>query len=56
MVDGGVDILLVEIIFDILNVKVVFFVIDMLMEEWGLDFLIMVLGMIIDVFGRILFG
>ncbi len=56
LVDGGVDILLVETIFDTLNAKAALFAIDMLMEERGLDLPIMVSGTITDASGRTLSG
>lgn len=54
--DGGVDFFFIEIVFDMFNVKVVFFVIDLLYEEWGRELFVMVLGMIMDVSGRMLLG
>lgn len=56
LVDGGVDILLVETIFDTLNAKAALFAIDMLMEERGLNLPIMVSGTITDASGRTLSG
>lgn len=56
LVDGGVDILLVETIFDTLNAKAALFAIDMLMEERGMDLPIMVSGTITDASGRTLSG
>ncbi|MEZ5039004.1 MAG: methionine synthase [Saprospiraceae bacterium] len=56
LVDGGVDILLVETIFDTLNAKAALFAIDTLLEERGLQLPIMVSGTITDASGRTLSG
>lgn len=56
LMDGGVDILLVEMVFDIFNVKVVLYVIDEVFELCKVSLLIMVLGIIIDQSGCILMG
>jgi len=56
LVDGGVDILLVETIFDTLNAKAALFAIDVLMEERGIDIPIMISGTITDASGRTLSG
>lgn len=48
LVRGGVDIFMVEMIFDMLNVKVVFFVIEEVYDELGFCLLIMIFGIIID--------
>lgn len=56
LVDGGVDILLIETIFDTLNAKAALFAVDMLMEERGIDLPIMVSGTITDASGRTLSG
>lgn len=54
--DGGVDLLFVEIIFDIFNVKVVFFVIEIIFVECGQCWFIIIFGIIIDVSGCIFLG
>ena len=56
LVDGGVDILLVETIFDTLNAKAALFAIDELLTERNLDIPIMVSGTITDASGRTLSG
>lgn len=56
LLDGGVDILLVETIFDTLNAKAALFAIDELKEERSIDVPIMVSGTITDASGRTLSG
>lgn len=56
LVDGGVDVLLVETVFDTLNAKAALFAIDELKEERGLDIPVMVSGTITDASGRTLSG
>lgn len=56
LIDGGVDILLVETIFDTLNAKAALFAIDELKEERNLDIPIMISGTITDASGRTLSG
>ena len=56
LVDGEVDILLIETIFDTLNAKAALFAVDQLLEERGLDIPIMVSGTITDASGRTLSG
>lgn len=56
LIDGGVDILLVETIFDTLNAKAALFAIDEVKEERDLDIPIMVSGTITDASGRTLSG
>lgn len=56
LVDGGVDILLVETIFDTLNGKAALFAIDELFQEKGIELPIMVSGTITDASGRTLSG
>jgi 5-methyltetrahydrofolate--homocysteine methyltransferase len=56
LVEGGVDILLVETIFDTLNAKAALFAIDQLFEEIGQKLPIMVSGTITDASGRTLSG
>jgi 5-methyltetrahydrofolate--homocysteine methyltransferase len=56
LIDGGVDILLVETIFDTLNAKAALFAIDEMYEERGVKLPIMVSGTITDQSGRTLTG
>ena len=56
LVDGGVDVLLVETIFDTLNAKAALFAIEEVKEERGIDIPIMVSGTITDASGRTLSG
>lgn len=56
LIDGGVDILLVETIFDTLNAKAALFAIEEIKEELGVDIPIMVSGTITDASGRTLSG
>ncbi len=56
LIDGGVDILLVETIFDTLNAKAALFAIDMVFDEIGKVYPIMVSGTITDQSGRTLTG
>ena len=56
LIDGGVDILLVETIFDTLNAKAALFAIDEVKEERNVDTPVMVSGTITDASGRTLSG
>jgi len=56
LVEGGVDVLLVETIFDTLNAKAALFAIDTYFEESGNKLPIMVSGTITDASGRTLSG
>lgn len=56
LVDGGVDLLLVETIFDTLNAKAALFAIEEVKEERNIDIPIMVSGTITDASGRTLSG
>ena len=56
LIDGGVDVLLVETIFDTLNAKAALFAIEEVKEERQLDTPIMVSGTITDASGRTLSG
>ncbi len=56
LVDGGVDMLLVETIFDTLNAKAALFAIEEVKEERNIDIPIMVSGTITDASGRTLSG
>ncbi len=56
LLDGGVDIFLVETIFDTLNAKAALFALQTLMEERNIKIPIMVSGTITDASGRTLSG
>jgi 5-methyltetrahydrofolate--homocysteine methyltransferase len=56
LIDGGVDILLVETIFDTLNAKAALFAIEEVFDEIGKEYPIMVSGTITDASGRTLTG
>lgn len=56
LIDGGVDLLLVETIFDTLNAKAALFAIDAYFEKIGSRLPIMVSGTITDASGRTLSG
>lgn len=56
LIDGGVDILFVETIFDTLNAKAALFAIDKIKSEKKLEIPIMVSGTITDASGRTLSG
>jgi 5-methyltetrahydrofolate--homocysteine methyltransferase len=56
LIDGGVDILLVETVFDTLNCKAALFAIDQYCEKQGIRMPVMVSGTITDASGRTLTG
>jgi len=56
LIDGGVDALLVETIFDTLNAKAALFAIQEIFDEKGFELPIMVSGTITDASGRTLSG
>ncbi len=56
LLDGGVDMLLVETVFDTLNAKAALFAIEEIKEERGIDIPVMVSGTITDASGRTLSG
>ena len=56
LIDGGVDLLFVETIFDTLNAKAALFAIEEVKEERNIDIPIMVSGTITDASGRTLSG
>jgi 5-methyltetrahydrofolate--homocysteine methyltransferase len=56
LVDGGVDLLLVETVFDTLNAKAALFAIEEVKEERKIDIPIMLSGTITDASGRTLSG
>ena len=56
LLEGGVDILLVETVFDTLNAKAALFAIEEIKEERSLDVPVMISGTITDASGRTLSG
>ncbi len=56
LIDGGVDILLVETVFDTLNAKAALFAIEEVKDERSIDIPIMLSGTITDASGRTLSG
>lgn len=56
LIDGGIDIILIETIFDTLNAKAALFAIDQVFEERNIQLPIMVSGTITDASGRTLSG
>jgi 5-methyltetrahydrofolate--homocysteine methyltransferase len=56
LIEGGVDILLIETIFDTLNAKAAIVACQTVLEERGLDLPIMISGTITDLSGRTLSG
>jgi len=56
LIDGGVDLLLVETVFDTLNAKAALFAIENIAQEKGVKLPIMVSGTITDASGRTLSG
>ncbi len=56
LIDGGVDVLLIETIFDTLNAKAAIFACTEVLEERGLQLPVMISGTITDRSGRLLAG
>lgn len=56
LIEGGVDVLLVETVFDTLNAKAALFAIDELKEELKVEIPVMISGTITDASGRTLSG
>ena len=56
LIDGGVDILLIETIFDTLNAKAALFAVDSVLEKRNISVPIMISGTITDASGRTLSG
>jgi 5-methyltetrahydrofolate--homocysteine methyltransferase len=56
LVEGGVDVLLIETVFDTLNAKAALFAVRAVLDEAGLDLPIIVSGTISDASGRTLSG
>ena len=56
LIEGGVDILLIETIFDTLNAKAAIYAVRSVLDEAGIDLPIMISGTITDASGRTLSG
>ena len=56
LIEGGVDILLIETIFDTLNAKAALFAVQTLFEDIGKEYPVMISGTITDASGRTLSG
>jgi len=56
LIDGGVDLLMVETVFDTLNAKAALFAIEQVKEERNIDIPVMLSGTITDASGRTLSG
>jgi len=56
LIEGGVDLLLVETVFDTLNAKAALYAVREVLDELGLDLPLMVSGTITDASGRTLSG
>ena len=56
LIEGGVDLLLIETIFDTLNAKAALYAIQIVQEEKGVDLPVMISGTITDASGRTLSG
>jgi len=56
LIEGGVDLILIETIFDTLNAKAAIFAVNQLNDELGIDLPIMISGTITDNSGRTLSG
>ena len=56
LLDGGIDIVLVETIFDTLNAKAAIFAIESVFEDRGIRLPVMISGTVTDASGRILSG
>ncbi|WP_163192578.1 methionine synthase [Clostridium thermarum] len=56
LVDGGVDILLIETVFDTLNARAALIAADNVLTQKGIDLPIMISGTITDLSGRVLSG
>ncbi len=56
LLDGGIDIVLIETIFDTLNAKAAIFAVETVFEERGVRLPVMISGTVTDASGRILSG
>ncbi len=56
LIDGGVDLILIETVFDTLNAKAALFAVQSVFEEKGVELPVMISGTITDASGRTLSG
>lgn len=56
LIDGGVDLILIETVFDTLNAKAALFAVQSVFEEKGIELPVMISGTITDASGRTLSG
>lgn len=56
LLDGGVDVLLIETVFDTLNAKAALFAVEQVFDERGAEWPVMISGTITDASGRTLSG
>lgn len=56
LIDGGVDLLLIETVFDTLNCKAAIFAVDSVLDEKKINIPLMISGTITDASGRLLSG
>ncbi|MVW79192.1 methionine synthase [Bordetella sp. 02P26C-1] len=56
LLDGGIDVVLIETIFDTLNAKAAIFAVESVFEERGIRLPVMISGTVTDASGRILSG
>ena len=56
LLDGGIDIVLIETVFDTLNAKAAIFAVETVFEERGVRLPVMISGTVTDASGRILSG
>jgi len=56
LIDGGVDLILIETVFDTLNAKAAIFAVENVFEELGFELPVMISGTITDASGRTLSG
>ena len=56
LLDGGIDIVLIETVFDTLNAKAAIFAVESVFEERGVRLPVMISGTVTDASGRILSG
>ena len=56
LLDGGIDLVLIETIFDTLNAKAAIFAVETVFEERGIRLPVMISGTVTDASGRILSG
>jgi 5-methyltetrahydrofolate--homocysteine methyltransferase len=56
LIDGGIDIVLIETVFDTLNCKAAIYAVHQIFEEKGIQLPVMISGTIVDMSGRTLSG